>query len=137
MGATLLADWVGFTVTVAVPNLVGSWVDVAVTVTFVVEETTGAVSRPADEIWPTLAAQVTVEAKFPVPITVAEHWLVWPDWTVEGEHDAVTDVIVVVGLLLLLLLLPPPQATISATFPIASKTPSFRTTLLLQRISLA
>ena len=40
---------------------------------------------------------MTVDAKFPVPITVAEHWLVCPDCTVEGEHDTVTEVIVVVG----------------------------------------
>jgi hypothetical protein len=30
-------------------------------------------------------------------VTVAEHWLVWPDETVEGKHDAVTDVMVDAG----------------------------------------
>ena len=30
----------------------------------------------------------------PVPDTVAEHWLVWPVWTLAGLHEAVTDVIV-------------------------------------------
>jgi len=60
-------------------------------------DTTGAVNRPAAEIVPALALQVTAELKFPVPVTVAEHWLVWLDWMVEGEHATVTDVMVPAG----------------------------------------
>jgi hypothetical protein len=45
-------------------------------VTKVIEVTTGAVNRPADEMVPALAVHVTAELKFPVPETVAEHWLV-------------------------------------------------------------
>ena len=97
MGATLLADEVGFTATIAVPDLVASCVEVAVIVTFVAEDTRGAVKRPEDDMWPAFVLHVTVEVKFPVPMTVAEHWLVCPDWTVEGEHDAVTNVIVDAG----------------------------------------
>jgi hypothetical protein len=97
-----------------------------VIVTEVVEDTVGAVNRPEDDICPALALHVTVELKLPVPVTVAEHWLVWPDVTVEGEHDTVTDVTVDV--------LPPPpllppQAAISATPPNASRIASLRTAL--------
>ena len=87
----------GFTITVAVPDFDESCVEVAVIVTGVVEGTTGAVKSPDVEIVPTLALHVTAELKLPAPITDAEHWLVWPDWTVEGEHDTVTEVIVDVG----------------------------------------
>ena len=97
-GATLLAACVGFTATAAIPDFVVSCVEVAVTVTLVVEDTMGAVKSPRDDICPALALHVTVELKFPVPMTVAEHWLVWPDVTVDGEQDAVTDVMVGVGL---------------------------------------
>lgn len=45
-------------------------------VTAVIDDTTGAVNKPEDEIVPALAVQVTAELKFPVPATVAEHWLV-------------------------------------------------------------
>jgi len=45
-------------------------------VTDVVEDTTGAVNRPVDEIVPALALHVTALLKLPVPVTVAEHWLV-------------------------------------------------------------
>jgi hypothetical protein len=131
-GATLFADAIGFTATVAVPDLVVSCVEVAVTVTFVAAETMGAVKRPEDDIWPAFVVHVTVELKFPVPMTVAEHWLVWPDGTVEGEHDAVTDVMVDVlppppppPLLLPL----PPQAAMSTTLPNASRIASLRTAL--------
>jgi hypothetical protein len=123
IGATLFADEVGFTTTVAVPDLVVSCVEVAVTVTLVAAETMGAVNRPEEDICPAFALQVTAELKFPVPMTVAEHWLVWPDVTVLGEHDAVTDVMVVVPPLLL----PPPQAAISMRLPIATRIASLRT----------
>ena len=93
----MFADEVGFTATVAVPDLVVSWVEVAVTVTFVAEETIGAVRSPVDDTWPAFVVQVTVGMGLFVPITAAEHWLVWPDVIVEGEHDAVTEVMVDVG----------------------------------------
>jgi hypothetical protein len=88
----------------------------------------GAVKRPADDICPPLVVQVTVELKFPVPMTVAEHWLVWPEVTIEGEHDDVTDVMVDVLPLPPLLLLPP-QAAISMTLPNESRIASLRTAL--------
>jgi hypothetical protein len=92
IGATLFTAVVGVTITTAVPDLVVSWVEVAVTVTLVGEETVGAsVRRPDDDIWPAVVLQVTVELKLPVPMTVAMHWLSWPEVTVEREHDAVTD----------------------------------------------
>ncbi len=94
-GTTLFAACVGFTITVAVPDLVESCVEVAVTVTFVGEDTIGAVSSPEDETCPALVLQLTL--KFPVPMTAAEHWLVWPDWTVVGEHVTVTELIVDAG----------------------------------------
>jgi hypothetical protein len=62
-----------------VPDFEVSCVELAVIVTCVVEGTTGAVNRPADEIVPALADHVTAELKLPVPVTVAEHWLVWVD----------------------------------------------------------
>jgi len=68
----------GFTVTVAVPDLVVSCDEVAVMVTVVAEETVGAVNMPEVVIVPALAVHVTAELKLPVPVTDAEHWLVWP-----------------------------------------------------------
>ncbi len=73
---------------VVVPDLVESCTEIAVTVTNVVDETTGAVNKPEVEMVPALALHVT--ALSPVPETVAEHWLFWPDSTVEGEHWTVT-----------------------------------------------
>src|SRR5271167_5119940 len=128
IGATLFAAAIAVTVSVAVPDLVESWVEVAVTVADVLPLTImGAVSRPDAEICPVLVVHVTAELKFPVPMTVAEHWLVWPDCTVEGEHDAVTNVMVPV-LPPPPLLLPPPQAAISTRLPITSRIPKLRTT---------
>jgi len=76
MGCTL---FVGLTVTVAVPDFDVSCVETtAVTVTDVVEETVCAVNKPVDVIVPALAVHVTAELKLPVPVTDAEHWLVWP-----------------------------------------------------------
>ena len=49
-GATLFAATVGVTVSVAVPALLVSCVEVAVTVTEVLPLTIGAVNNPADEI---------------------------------------------------------------------------------------
>ena len=45
-------------------------------------------------IVPELAVQETDVLKLPVPCTVDTHWLVCPDWIVEGEQLSVTDVIV-------------------------------------------
>jgi hypothetical protein len=75
IGCTLLGGGPsGFTVTVAVPNLLVSCVEVAVIVTC--SDTTppdGAVNKPELEMVPALAIQVTPELKAPVPITVAKH----------------------------------------------------------------
>jgi hypothetical protein len=121
----VIVDGTGFTVMVVVPSLVVSCVEVAVIVTGMVDDTVGAVNKPEEDICPALALQVTAELKFPVPVTVAEHWLVWPDVTVEGEHEAVTDVMVDV--------LPPPplppQAAINTKLPIANRIASLRTAL--------
>jgi hypothetical protein len=101
-----------------------SWVEVAVIVTWSdVTPPDGAVNKPEAEIVPLLAAHVTPELKFPVPVTVAEHWLVWPYWMVEGEQLTLTDVIVVGGTLLPL----PPQAAISVRLASTSNSPSFCT----------
>jgi hypothetical protein len=50
-------------------------------------------NKPELEMVPALAAQVTAELKVPVPITVAEHWLVCPYRIVDGEQATVTEVI--------------------------------------------
>ena len=121
---------------VAVPDFVASCVEDAVTVTVVVEETVCAVNKPEDVIVPALAVHVTAELKLPVPVTDAEHWLVWPDCIFDGEQDAVTDVIVEVFPPPPLLLLPPPQAIISPRLPNTSSTPSLRTAFLPQWMSL-
>jgi hypothetical protein len=104
------------------PNLLVSWVDVAVTVTDVVVETVGAVSRPPVEIEPALADHVTVELKLPVPVKVAEHWLIPPDCTVDGVQLTVTELIVDPPLPLL-----PPQAAMSAKLPTTISSPTVRT----------
>jgi hypothetical protein len=52
--------------------------------------TEGAVSKPVLSIVPPLLPQVTVVAKVPVPVTVAVHWLVCPDWTAVGVQATVT-----------------------------------------------
>src|ERR1039458_6279453 len=124
MGCTFPVCCTGFTVTVAVPDLLVSWVEVAVIVTWSdVTPPDGAVNKPEAEIVPALGgAHVTPELKFPVPVTVAEHWLVWPYWMVEGEQLTLTDVIVVGGTLL-----PPPQAAISVRLASTSNSPSFCT----------
>jgi hypothetical protein len=120
-----MVEAAGFTVTDALPEIPEFWIEVAVTVTVVAEVTTGAVSKPAGEIVALLLAlQFTVETKLPVPVTVAEHWLVWPDDTVDGEQLTLTAVTEP-----MLLLLPPPQAASSDTVANTSKNPSLRTRL--------
>jgi hypothetical protein len=71
-----------------------------------------------------VALHVTAELKFPVPVTVAEHWLVWPEVTVDGEQATLTPVMVDVDPLLPL---PPPQAAINITFPATNNNASLRT----------
>ena len=74
MGCTLLACELGLTVTVAVPDLLVSCVDVAV-IPAISEALPddGAVNKPEVEMLPALAVQVTFPLKFPVPVTMAEH----------------------------------------------------------------
>jgi hypothetical protein len=77
MGSTLFVVCCGVTVTVVVPDIEVSCVDVAVIVTTndaLPED--GAVNKPELEMLPALAVHVTPELKLPVPITIAEHWLV-------------------------------------------------------------
>lgn len=128
----MLLDEVGFTVTVAVPETLVFWVEVAVTVTVCVEVTVGAVSKPELEIEPVLALQVTAVLKLPVPPTMAEHWLVPPELTVEGEQLTWTEVTVEEEDPPLL-----PQAAIHITLPSKHNNPKLRTIFLLQRMSLA
>jgi hypothetical protein len=99
---------------------------VAVTVTVVLEVTIGALSSPAVEIEPAVVVQLTAVLKFPVPVTVAAHWLVWPEETVDGEQLTLTPVIVPV---LPPPPPPPPQAASSDRLPSTSKNPSLRTLL--------
>jgi len=73
MGATLLPEVVGLTITLAVPETLVFWAEVAVTVTVVIAVTVGAVRTPEVVIDPALVLQVTVLLKLPVPLTVAEH----------------------------------------------------------------
>jgi hypothetical protein len=70
MGATLLVVELP-TVTVNVPDWVGSHCEVAVMVTDVGND--GAVNKPAVEICPALALQETAGLKLPWPVTVAVH----------------------------------------------------------------
>jgi hypothetical protein len=108
------------------PDLLLSCVEVAVTVRVVVVETVGAVSRPPEEIVPPALTgasdHVTVELKLPVPVMVAEHWLVPPDCTVDGVQVTLTELIVDPPLPLL-----PPQATMSARLPTTISSPIVRT----------
>jgi len=93
-------------VIVAVPDLLGSCVLVAVTVADPVES--GAVNNPLPVIVPPLAVHVTAELKLPVPCTVALHCEVALGATVEGLH--VTDTEEIVGGLI-------PVATITVAVP--------------------
>ena len=121
-GATLPPAAGGFTVTLAVPATLVFCVEVAVTVTDVIVVTEGAVNKPAEEIVPALALHVTPELKLPVPLTVAEHWLVPPDATVVGEQLTVTEVTVDPPPLDE----PPPQAAITTMLPSTSNSPNLR-----------
>ncbi len=97
-------------------------VEVAVTVTSRLVVTTGAVSTPDEEIEPAEALQVTLVLKFPLPVTVAVHWLVPPDVTVVGEQLTLTAVIVEFEDPPL-----PPQAAIHSTPVTTRNNPILRT----------
>ena len=79
----------GLTVRMAVAFWEVSWLEMAVTVTWVLAVTAWAVNSPVASMVPALAAQVTVLMKLPVPVTVAVHWLYWPDWSDVGVQDIV------------------------------------------------
>jgi hypothetical protein len=122
MGCTLLICCAGFTVTVAVPALLVSWIEVAVMVTSkVVSPPGGGLNKPEASIVPALAIHVTPELKLPVPVTLAEHWLVWPNMMVEGEQVTATEMIEDDP--------PPPQAAISDRQASTSNSHSFCTIL--------
>jgi len=82
-------------------------------------------NKPELDMVPALAVQVTAELKFPVPVTVVEHWLVWPYRMVEGEQLTLTDVIDDDAPLL-----PPPQAAINPRLASTSNSNNFCTIVL-------
>jgi hypothetical protein len=96
-----------------------------VPVTETVEVTCGALSKPEEEIVPALVLQLTAVLKLPVPLTVAEHWLVPPDVMVEGKQLTLTPVIEEDEEPPP----PPPQAAIQSTLATTSNKPSLRTML--------
>lgn len=71
---------------------------------------------------PADALQVTLWLKLPVPETVAVHWLVPPEVTVEGEQLTLTPVMVE----LFEVPPPPPQAAIQKTFTATNKSANLR-----------
>ena len=78
---------------------------------------------------PALADQVTAELKFPVPLTEAEHWLVWFGCKDVGLHETVTEVMLDEPPPPLLLLPPPPQAAIIRKLHRIVVRPSIRTSV--------
>jgi hypothetical protein len=82
------------TVTEVVPVFVLSWTEAALIETVVLAVTAGAVKTPFASIVPLLDPQLTAVLNVPVPVTVAVHWLVWPDCTEVGVHETVTAVMV-------------------------------------------
>lgn len=74
----------GATAMVALAFLVVSWIEVAVIVTEAAALTDCAVNTPLASMVPALVPQETAVLKLPVPVTVAVHWLVWPDCTAVG-----------------------------------------------------
>jgi hypothetical protein len=133
IGAELPLAEEGLTATVAVPATPLFCAEVAVTVSTMLVVTVGAVSNPEEEMLPALALQLTAVLKFPVPVTVAVHWLVPPEVIELGEQLTPTETT---------LELPPPPLPPHAAKPImlatASNSPNLRiiTTCLLQRIAL-
>jgi hypothetical protein len=111
-----------FTVTVVEPVFVVSYSAVAVIVTCVSTVTDGAVKTPACVMVPTLADQFTELLYVPVPVTVAEQFVVEDGCTEFGLHEAVTELIDPLGAagaagvaFVLPLLPPPPQSTRKST----------------------
>jgi len=87
--------------------MVESWTEVAVIVTMVATFTDWAVNTPFVSTVPALVPQETVVLKVvPLPVTVAVHWLVWPDCSDVGLHVTVTAVMEPLPE-------PPPQAAIA------------------------
>jgi hypothetical protein len=84
----------GVTVTEVVPVFVLSWTEAALIETVVLAVTAGAVKTPFTSMVPLLDPHVTTVLNVPVPVTVAVHWLVWPDCTEVGVHETVTAVMV-------------------------------------------
>jgi hypothetical protein len=80
------------TATVALPDLVVSWVLVAVTVAL--PPVAAAVKSPFASMVPPFAVQVTVGAKVPVPVTAALHCDVDAGAIVVGAHVTATPEIV-------------------------------------------
>ena len=113
----------GLMTTCAVPDSFVFWVEVAVMVTVVGAETTGAVKVPAVLMDPAVAVHVTVLMKAPVPVTLAEHVIIWLDWMGDGKQLVVTPVMVD-GLEL------EPQAPSHRTLPTASKSMNLRIRLV-------
>src|SRR5271157_4640593 len=98
LAAKLAVAGGGSAMTVVEPDLVASCTDVAVTVIGVAEEIEpGGMSRPDADMVPTDADQLTAELKLPVPVTVAEHWLVWPNGIVAGVQVTRTELMVGAG----------------------------------------
>jgi hypothetical protein len=62
-----------------VPVFVLSWTEAALIETVVLAVTAGAVKTPFASIVPLLDPHETTVLNVPVPVTVAVHWLVWPD----------------------------------------------------------
>ena len=95
LAAKLAVAGGGSAMTVVEPDLVASCTEVAVTVIGVAEEIEpGGMSRPDADMVPTDADQLTAELKLPVPVTVAEHWLVWLNGIVAGVQATRTEVMV-------------------------------------------
>ena len=80
------------TVIVAVPDCIEFCVDRAVTVT--IPEVEGAVSTPDDVIVPTVVDHATAFEKPPVPVTVAEQFVIAPVSMEVGLQTTLTPVIV-------------------------------------------
>ncbi len=88
---------VGVMVSVVEPDLVGSWVLVAVTVT--VDPVAGTSSTPEGEMEPAEADQVTPELKLLVPVTEEAQLAVELAHTVEAEQTTETPVMVASGVM--------------------------------------
>src|SRR5208337_2361495 len=113
----------GLTTTMADPDFVVSWVEVAVIVIAVGATTTGAVNTPAVLTEPAVVVQFTMVLKAPVPATVAKQPTCWLDWTGEGKQTVVTLVMVYAAV-------PPLQAANHSRLPTTSKSSTLRILLV-------